>query len=1274
MVNLMISRFNILPKCASALLALACAVPTASAYNRYIDNGGDVDWSSPSLVDINLARNSFPGPGNFNGAMFDTVNIVNRNPSHFSFDMNNDNGGVAQDNGQNEIWFDTGVGAAGRAHLRWRGTDMVEVDVRIDQTRAWTSSNNRASIGAYDGMTSKIQSVIIHELGHGFPLAHETDTYNVMGDAWQFLHADGNFIRVYVGEDAIQGMRRLYGTDEHFSDLSVTHWKRTGDDGEYSEHGRTEIQDAGGAELTNLNTNDSPRYLVNRGDTVQVEFTYENLGTQTENFKVGLYASTSDTITSDDLLLNEVNMTLSPDTAYTRKFSVDIPDRLLPDTDYSIGVIVDNRDSVTEDPVLPGETNNTSYIHIRTNAGANPDAFTRWLGDYRGVLDGEPVRLKIDQRSFGQHIGDRYDIELEFLDSGKIYDNGVSYDIASEPQVLEPETLVAADRTSIEIPRLLIHGFDQDFISGVEEDGELRGVGFVREGPKDGFLFTTDPPFRFSRFKKDWTGTYNGRNDGRNARLIIKPAGVGVKRFKVFQKFDVTLKDQDRNTTFRGTGFVQAVGNQSERHQMKFFSPLAEAGGSGDKIVSRLLIHTGDRNFISGNTIFNDSPFGMFFKRKLLIYKAKPYFVIGDVDFTQDDENNTVTLENLTGDDDEGVKFDPAEQVSQFEVDLEDVDVGDGSEASVELVGDGDGDEVSRRLGSATLSRQNGQLMLTGDFSAIEASGLRFEVYIFGDFQGVIDDTDIVHLLEGNEGAPRLNGAGGFDSSASRFGPGATFTFASPVSVAAGGADAQGGAAVQQASPLMGNEIRVVATGAKSPSRGLDEVNLLASNFDALTITDETSQFLSLENPNTFNPESLAVGQQEETGNWVVFDQSSPLLDKATPLLAFGPDRQGAERALEVIQHYEMTKQIRFAESPLEFFLASGQPPRGPIVGEDCVGFDPAALSVQQVNESWQVTELGDPIHPELSFGTNRQAAENALAEILRYGFTKLCFVGNPGPQMTYFTAPEALPAPDLVVTGLDLAGDSIARIGEQLGERIHVTVENQSKSETAPPALLGILLSPDEPAGAVSPSDFQLIGERMTPSLGPDESVDLAFDNLAKIPDSQPQQGAYLVAFADFGEAIPEQRENNNFAIFPLGIMGALGELGEWVDEKGIVAADLSKDLDNDGTRTLFEYFAGNDPVTPDAPVIEPVVIEEDGERFLALDVLTGSAGVPPGVSAELRSSSDLEAFTGMETGAPILMDGPGEKNWLRFRQPHPMDEPGFDPFVQLVVSETQE
>jgi hypothetical protein len=79
--------------------------------------------------------------------------------------------------------------------------------------------------------------------------------------------------------------------------------------------------------------------------------------------------------------------------------------------------------------------------------------------------------------------------------------------------------------------------------------------------------------------------------------------------------------------------------------------------------------------------------------------------------------------------------------------------------------------------------------------------------------------------------------------------------------------------------------------------------------------------------------------------------------------------------------------------------LVSGNAPVGALGGEDCVSFNPATTTVQQIKGSWKVV---DGSHWMFDFGANKAEAEQTLAIIKKYGFTHSCFVGRPGPSFTY--------------------------------------------------------------------------------------------------------------------------------------------------------------------------------------------------------------------------------------------------------------------------------
>jgi hypothetical protein len=74
--------------------------------------------------------------------------------------------------------------------------------------------------------------------------------------------------------------------------VSVTHWRRTGSAGGYSTHGQTRMFTSGGAVLPSVAFNGQRRYTVSPGQTVRVEFTFENSGRSWQSSMVGYYLST----------------------------------------------------------------------------------------------------------------------------------------------------------------------------------------------------------------------------------------------------------------------------------------------------------------------------------------------------------------------------------------------------------------------------------------------------------------------------------------------------------------------------------------------------------------------------------------------------------------------------------------------------------------------------------------------------------------------------------------------------------------------------------------------------------------------------------------------------------------------------------------------------------------------------------------------------------------------------------------------------------------------
>ncbi len=216
-----------------------------------------------------------------------------------------------------------------------------------------------------DAATLPIDAVITHEAGHFLGLMHVNWEYNVMGDSWRHHHTNGTTANIYFGEDASHGARVLYGNQSTaFNDVSVSHWRRTGANGEYSSHDRVRVRNnANTATLTPITIVGEPGFRVTRGTTVRPEFTLENNGKTTQsNISFGIYVSSNDFISTGDRRLGGGTFgSLSPEDVHTTTIPVFIPSDLTIGQNYWIGIIIDENNDISE----TNGGNNMAYIPIR---------------------------------------------------------------------------------------------------------------------------------------------------------------------------------------------------------------------------------------------------------------------------------------------------------------------------------------------------------------------------------------------------------------------------------------------------------------------------------------------------------------------------------------------------------------------------------------------------------------------------------------------------------------------------------------------------------------------------------------------------------------------------------------------------------------------------------------------------------------------------------------------------------------------------------------------
>lgn len=134
--------------------------------------------------------------------------------------------------------------------------------------------------------------------------------------------------------------------------------------------------------------------------------------------------------------------------------------------------------------------------------------------------------------------------------------------------------------------------------------------------------------------------------------------------------------------------------------------------------------------------------------------------------------------------------------------------------------------------------------------------------------------------------------------------------------------------------------------------------------------------------------------RKQVNGNWKLVDGNHWLFD-------FGNKDQEAAQALRIIKHYRLTNSC-FVGRPapsFKYMLSNGNAPSGALRGEDCIGFNPASISVEQHGGSWKIV---DGSHWLFDFGSKQAEAQQSLAIIKKHRFNESCYVGRPDPSFTY--------------------------------------------------------------------------------------------------------------------------------------------------------------------------------------------------------------------------------------------------------------------------------
>jgi hypothetical protein len=361
------------------LMLASCAGNTLFAY-RWMRCGPireeRLKWDHDT-VRFRAAAISFPAGTRWRSALGDAGGLWNRTPTIFRYHITFDEFGVGRRNHQNEIYFSDSLEAPAVArvwHPRRAACEIKEADIVFNTAGGWgilEPGLKARFIAHFDGAGTALrafQGAALHELGHAQGLAHEERVYNIMGQEWNHVHANGSTAASYPGVDAVRASMDTYGrlAPGMNQDLSVAHFKWMSPAGDYSAHRRTQLFDTSGAPLVDVGAFE-PRFVVRPGQTIQVEFGYESLGVPSSSFMVSYHLSYDDEITTADPVIATRYIALEDSTyvgAESTRITLRLPTWLTPGTRYWIGAIIDPWNVIAE----VDETNNATYIGIQAEA------------------------------------------------------------------------------------------------------------------------------------------------------------------------------------------------------------------------------------------------------------------------------------------------------------------------------------------------------------------------------------------------------------------------------------------------------------------------------------------------------------------------------------------------------------------------------------------------------------------------------------------------------------------------------------------------------------------------------------------------------------------------------------------------------------------------------------------------------------------------------------------------------------------------------------------
>ncbi len=123
------------------------------------------------------------------------------------------------------------------------------------------------------------------------------------------------------------------------------------------------------------------------------------------------------------------------------------------------------------------------------------------------------------------------------------------------------------------------------------------------------------------------------------------------------------------------------------------------------------------------------------------------------------------------------------------------------------------------------------------------------------------------------------------------------------------------------------------------------------------------------------------------------------IMQSGTALATFETQEEAAYARLLIVS-YRLTQKCTLGDDELgfEYWLAGSDVPEGAMLGEDCIGFNPANLRARRSGGIWRVQDGSSILYAM----ETREDADAVIAILRDSGARRSCFVGRPDPGMSY--------------------------------------------------------------------------------------------------------------------------------------------------------------------------------------------------------------------------------------------------------------------------------